>query len=174
MKTRILAVLCVAIVMPSSIRATDFGLASVGVQGGIVSPEDFDTGYDIGVALDVGAMTSRLTLVPSAAYWRASGSAFGEDLDADALSAGVDVRYYLTELRRGVYVGLGAHLTRVSRETALPLGILGALVVKTEEESVTPSALAGWSVGRFYLEGRYSAIENISTLSVSLGVTFGD
>lgn len=173
MKIYTLVVLAALFLVPSSLLAADFGLKAVEVSAGIASPEGFDTGYAVGVGLDLGDITHRLTLVASADYWKASTNDFGVDLDADNLSAGVDVRYYFLEPRRGFYVGGGARLNHVSQETAVPLAGFGTLVVKTTDNKVSPEGVVGWSGSRFYLEGRYNAIDGLNTVGVVVGVRVG-
>jgi hypothetical protein len=166
-------VLCLLLLVPCSLRAADFGLNGVEVRAGIVSPEDFDTGYSVGVGLDLGDFADRFTLVAGADYWKASGSDAGVDLDATNLSAGADVRYYLSELRRGFYAGAGARLNHTSAEAAISLGSFGTLAVKTTQNRLSPEGIVGYTAGRFNLEARYSAIQDVGTLSVVAGVRFG-
>ena len=172
MKIRLL-VLAALLLIPSSLRAADFGLKGVEVSAGIAAPQDFDTGYALGVGLDLGDITRSLTLAASAGYWKASTSDFGVDLDATNLSVGVDVRYYFLEPRRGLYVGGGARINHLSVEAAVPLGGFGTLVVKTTDNKVSPEGVVGWSSSRFYLEGRYNAIDGLNTVIVMAGVRVG-
>jgi len=173
MKIYALVALSALLLAPPSLLAADFGLKGVEISAGIAAPQDFDTGYALGVDLDLGDITHSLTLVASAEYWKASGRDFGVDLDADNLSAGVDVRYYVFEPRRGLYVGGGGRVNHLSSEAAVPLGGFGTLVVKTTDNKVSPEGVLGWSGGRFYMEGRYNAIDGLNTVSVVVGVRFG-
>jgi hypothetical protein len=173
MKTRLLAVLTAVALVPSSLCAADFGLTAVEVSAGIAIPEDFDAGFVLGAGLDLGDITRRLTLVASADYWRAEGSDFGADLEADNFSLGAGVRYYFAEARRGFYAGGGARLNHVTREFAVPLGTLGIAVVETEDDRLSPEGFLGWSAERFFLEGRINALEDLATVSLVVGVRFG-
>lgn len=152
--------------------ATDIGYRGLGVQGGAVAPSNWDTGYGVGVHVDLGEMTHGLFLQPSANYWQASGtdSFLGLNFDRDMsnLALGADVLWYPSGERQGWYVGGGAYLNRLEYD------IYGATLT---DNRLGANAIGGYDFAfagsAAFVEGRYHVVSGFNTVQVGLGLRFG-
>jgi len=164
--------LAFALLVATPAPAADIGYRGLAVQGGIVAPSNWDTGYEVGVHVDLGEITNGLFLQPSLDYWKASAtdSFFGIEFDRDLsnLALGADVLWYPSGDRRGWYVGGGAFLNLLRYDT------LGSTLT---DNRVGANAVGGYDFAlggsSAFVEGRYHVVSGFNTVQVGLGLRFG-
>ena len=75
--TLLLTFAACALMCGSARAEADIGLMAAGVSIGIVSPEDMDATFGLGVFADLGTLTPQLRLEPRVDYWQQSEEVFG-------------------------------------------------------------------------------------------------
>jgi hypothetical protein len=162
-------------------EATDLGWSGFEVRGGATFPADWDTGYTLGLSVDLGEITSGLRLYPGISYGTAETSSavsvvgvrVGIDEEITDLALGAEVRYFFAGEPRGWYVGGGPYIHRQEYEQALVVGgVAGITTIETDAVGV--EGVAGYSFGgRFNIEARYDTVSNFRAAQLLVGIRFG-
>jgi len=151
-------------------------LSGFEVRAGAALPSDWDTGYTLGVAADLGEVwTDNLRLYPALSYQVAedSASVFGVafDLEVSSIALGAEVRYHLDEADRGWYFGGGPYVHFVDREFAVARQRPVAISEDSQEFGV--AGVAGYRLPAGLLaEARYMVVTEFDQLQLLLGFSF--
>jgi len=79
------------------------GIKGAGIQGGVVFPENWGTGLNLGARLDFGELTKQVYVIPMITYWNAKKDTIG--MSNIALAA--DLQYFPFHEQEGAYIGVG-------------------------------------------------------------------
>lgn len=175
----LLCMLTLFVALPAA--AADFGLRDFEVRGGVIFPSDWDDGYLVGAAVNIGEITSGLYLYPGLAYSNAEETVtFGIpglstvdiDLEVTSLAVGAEVRYFLADEMRGLYFGGGPYVHFLDRE----LAVAGRRSSVSTQE-LGASGVAGYrlsSGGRssVFAEARYTVVTDFDSAQLLLGISF--
>lgn len=105
----------------ASSTAQTLGYNGFNVSLGAVMPEDWDTGFNIGVGVCIGEIVENLFIYPGLTYWEASsedmGSAY-EDAGLSNVAVSCDAQYHFTGVQSGPYAGAGFSLNMLSWDYA--------------------------------------------------------
>lgn len=184
---RFLAISLVAGGVATPVWATDLGWRGLEVRGGLIAPADWDTGYTLGLAADLGEITDGLHLLAGLQYGTAEDSeevsftvfpgvppiTFGADREITSIAVGAEVRYFFSGGDSGFYAGGGPYLHRLDYEEAILVDGQGA-VAGLEVDEIGAVAVGGYRLGRsFYLEARYDTVSIFRNIGVVAGFRFG-
>lgn len=167
-------VVAILLLLPVA-RASAIELGAFEVRGGITLPSNWDTGFTIGAAVDLGEVwVDRLHLYPGLSYQFAeeSVSFFGTsvDLEASSIALGAEVRYFLESSRDGWYFGGGPYVHFVDREVA---GGGVRTVVTDDSQELGITGVAGYRLpGGLFGEGRYMTVSGFNQAQVLVGFSF--
>lgn len=141
------ALLSLFLITPAG--AAEFGLFGWDLRAGAVI-EDGPDAATVGFSLNVAELIPGLYLYPGASYTTGDSgrSLRGEDVDADTLSLGIEVRYFLAQERRGWYFGGGPYYHR-SDTGAFEVNLGGEIFVVRDrtEDDFGPVGVAGYQFG---------------------------
>jgi hypothetical protein len=161
--------------------AADIGWYGLEVRGGAVFAADWDTGWAVGVAADLGELAPGLRLYPGIGYSQAEtsdserffGTTFRIDREITSFEAGAEVRWFPSRGDSGWYFGGGPYLHRLEYEVAAAVG--GFIVVAEVEDDVLGfQGVAGYSIGgRFGVEARYDTVSDFDGFRLMGAVRFG-
>jgi len=159
--------------------AGQFVFSGAAVYGGVVFPEDWDTGFNVGAGATFGPLTEGLYLFPSLTYWESS--AVQEDdaeLGISNFSIGVDVHYFFMKQQQGAYVGGGLSYNMLNWEysyISYPSG--SRYWVDNSESKIGFAPLGGYlfNLGSMtaLIEAKYNLISDFNTFQICLGLMFG-
>jgi len=181
-----LLMLAALLTLPTTASAAEFGFFGVEVRGGAIFPEDLDTGYTLGVALNVGQLTDGLYLYPAVVYSEADdsqsfGGPFGNasvDFEITSLAVGAEVRYFPSGAQDGFYFGGGPYFHFLEAKASAAVNAPFPLNVSVNEDSneLGATGVAGYrfSGGRsaFFVEGRYVVVTDFNSGQVLVGFSF--
>lgn len=179
--------LALLVVLSPPADASDFGFFGTEIRGGAVFPDDFDTGFTVGLAFNVAELADGLYLYPALNYSEADDSrrvvlpfdaVVDVDFEVSDISVGAEVRYYPSGEERGFYFGGGPyyHFLEVdaSAQTNFPFPIIVTGSADTDELGGT--AVAGWRFdsGRsaYFVEGRYVVVSDFDSAQALIGISF--
>jgi hypothetical protein len=162
-------------------EAAELGWHGLEARGGAVFPADWDNGWTVAVAADLGEITGGLRLYPGVSYSKAEtsdsvdlfGVVFGIDQELTSLAFGAEVRWFPSGGRDGWYAGGGPYLHRLEYEQAVIVG--GVVATSTvETDAVGVVGVAGYSFGgRFNVEARYDTVSDFQGAQLLVGIRFG-
>jgi hypothetical protein len=169
--------------LPAS--ASDMGLKRINGQLGLLFPSTDGISYNlsflIGAGVDVGEITDDLHLVPSLSYWIMSadpegGSVEGLDVSAGNFQIGVDLQYYLKQVK-GLYFGGGLSLNFKSISIDYNIEGFGTGESSGSETDVGFDLLAGYEIpfskkNTGFAHLKYNFISDMNTFAIVFGVWF--
>jgi hypothetical protein len=182
MRWTVAAVCLIASLTPTGrAEAADLGWHGLELRGGVTFPADWDNGYTVAAAADLGEITDGLRLFAGLSYAKADtsdsvnllGIRFMVDQEITDLALGAEVRYFFAGEPRGWYVGGGPYLHRQEYEQVVILGNV-ATAAAVETDSIGIEGVAGYSFGgRFGLEARYDTVSNFKGFQLLASIRFG-
>jgi opacity protein-like surface antigen len=163
----------------------DFGLKGIGVEAGLVSPEDIDATLGFGVFADLGTIAPRVNMTTHLGYWsKTEGmSGVGEASLRDiALSVRGRYMFPVSSPRIQPFGGAGLGLHFVHAKVDVPDQIIGGFLFPgfTLEDSQTKVGLdlgGGLAMPMnpktdLQAEMWYAIVDGVSQLSLKAGVEF--
>lgn len=159
-------------------RAADLGWHGFELRGGATFPADWDQGYTVAAAADLGEITRGLRLVSGLSYSQADTTdpiGFGFELDREVTTyaLGAEVRWHFSGGDDGFYVGGGPYLHRLKYEVGVTDGVFGT-TSDVESDSLGIEGVAGYSFGgRFNVEARYDTVSVFKGAQLLVGIRFG-
>jgi hypothetical protein len=153
------------------LSAKFYGLERVGIHGGFVFPENWGTGFNIGLSLDFGEMAKQVYFVPKLTYWHASK----DSIEMSNLALAADLIYFPFVEREGVYVGTGISYNFLSWEYYYKsyAPIVTENLAQTEDTRIGFYPLVGYiyKINQIALIGelKYNLISDFDTIQLSVG-----
>ncbi len=162
-----LFIIVLSVMLFSSFGYSQLGFKTIRAKVGVIMPEDpWETGFDIGGAVDLGELTKNLHLVPNLAYWSSSytldlGSYFGTyDISINNFQMGADVNYFFMD---NLYGGGGLSLNflggDIDSEIRFGFDVLAGGIYRLKSFNI-------------YAEARYNFISDFNTFELVAGVEF--
>jgi len=104
-------------------NAQEIKLHSIGVKGGIILPEgDWNTGYTVGVQVDMGEIIKELYLVSSVNFMNSSKTitnyGISNDLSLAQFTIGADLFGYSPVKPKNLYGGIGIYFHYIQKDIA--------------------------------------------------------
>lgn len=169
--------LTILFILPLS--AADFNLKGISIYGGIVMPENWDTGFNAGAGISLGELSPGTYLIPSLTYWETTTEQEdGADVDLSDFSVAIDVHYFIKHTPQGIYVGGGLSYNIMKWEysyISYPSG--SRYWEEYSDEKIGFSPVAGYlfNMGKLagFAEFKYHLIEDFNTIQISAGLIFG-
>jgi len=85
------------------VPAQNMTIKGVHVSGGVIFPEGFGTGFNLGAGVDLGELAKQVHILPQISYWKASK----EDHSMSNFVLALDMQYFVPETFEGAYLGMG-------------------------------------------------------------------
>jgi len=168
--------ICLTALIAPAASAAEFGFFGADVRGGVVVPNDWDTGFLVGASVNIGEIVDGLYLFPAINYSQAEDDVdliFGDfTFEVTSLSIGAEVRYFLNGDPTGWYFGGGPYLHFLERDVVIGRSRVGTV----DGEEVGLMGVAGYQLGSTgtgpLLEARYSVVTGYDTVQVLAGYSF--
>lgn len=164
-------------------EAAEFGLGAIEGRAGIALPSDWDNGYSLGVAMDIGKLASGLYLYPGLRYARAEdsftlrafpgGPGVDRTLSVTDIALGAEVRFFPAKEQKGWYFGGGAYLHFLTYEESQG----GDNIAEFDTNQVGPAGVGGFLWKRdgglsLFAEARVDFADVFDRGEVLVGVSF--
>jgi hypothetical protein len=169
-----------ALVSQSAMAQTNLGFKGVGGNVGVVSPEDMDATFGLGLHLDHGTIVPNLALESRVDYWSKSEEVFGGEASVRDIAVGARCKY-LFNISNPVITpfagaGLGLHFLKAEVNVPALPGAPGGSV----EDSETKLGLdlgGGMAAAlgprtSLLAELWYGVVSDVSQLSLRVGMTY--
>jgi len=174
--------LCSLVCQPAWAQS-DIGFKNAGADVGIVSPENLDATFGIGVSADVGGFSPLVRVEPRFDYWSKSEDTWGGSVSVRDVAFGTRVKYYFPvsnpRLRPYAGGGLGIHLFKSEVEVFDPY-FGGTMSVEDSSTKLGIDLGGGLATPvslhtSFVAEAWYGAVSDFShfTLKVGFSYAFG-
>jgi hypothetical protein len=158
--------------MVHPVTAQIAGLKGVNIHGGIISPEAWDTGFNIGAGVDLGEVASDVHLAPKLSYWKASR---GEYSLSNFVIA-IDLQYFAIEQVEGLYIGIGMTYNFLSWDYVYieydP--VLTKKMDQTSDNRIGFNPILGYqrmvNIVLVFAELKYNLISEFDTFQLTIGV----
>jgi len=171
--SRIICCVAAVLLLFPAAGASALEVGAFEVRGGITLPSNWDTGFTVGAAVDLGELwLDNLHLYPGLSYQVAEDSlslGFGTSFDVEisSIALGAEVRYFPRSDQSGWYFGGGPYLHFVDREFGS-----GGSVVSADSQELGLTGVAGYRLGGgLFGEGRYMVVSNFNQAQL-LGFSF--
>jgi hypothetical protein len=160
--------------------AQNFGFSGIGVFGGAIMPEDWDTGFNIGGGVSLGPLSDGLYLFPNVVYWEATVEEEGmpDESTLSNIGVNIDVHYFFQDQQEGAFVSGGISYNSLAWEYPY-FAFVPQQVLRWAESSEDK---VGFQIGLGYLinfgsisgllEAKYYLIEDFNPFQVSAGIMF--
>lgn len=154
------------------ISAQIAGLKGVNIHGGIIFPEEWDKGFNIGAGVDLGEVASEVHLAPKLTYWKASKGEYG----LSNFVIAIDLQYFAIEQVEGLYIGIGISYNFLSWDYVYidydP--VLTEKMDQTSDNRIGFNPILGYqrmiNVVVAFAELKYNLISEFDTLQFTIGV----
>ena len=170
----IVALALCMVVSHDAMAQANMGLKAVGLQAGLVSPEDMDATFGIGGYADVGMLTPNVRLRTQHDWWSACEEAFGAEVNVSDITFGARAHYLFPMASSAIQPyaggGLGLHFLHAEFEeqgfsfddssTKLGIDMGGGLAWPVSPSSDLMAEL--W----------YSIVDDASQMSMRAGMSF--
>jgi hypothetical protein len=175
-----------AMPLQNASAASDMGLKSLGVDLGLVDPENVDGVVGFGASADWGMLSPRVGLSSNLGYWSKSEDlGFGEEVSIRDVSLSTRARYFfpVSSAKFRPYMGGGLGLHFLNAEFSSPAVDLGggfflpAMSVSESETKIGIDLGGGFvtPVGAktdFYGDLWYGIVEDFSQVSMKVGLAW--
>ena len=181
-KAIVLALAFCALASQSAMAQSDLGFKGIGAAVGVVSPEEMDATFGIGMIVDHGTIIPELGLESRLDYWSKSEGSFGSEVSVRDVTVGTRGKYYFdltnSSIRPFVGTGLGLHFLNAEVTVSPPPGFPGQPV--TVEDSSTKLGLdLGGGVAapvgprtNLIAEMWYGIVSDFSQFSLRVGMSY--
>jgi hypothetical protein len=158
---------------------SDVSMKDAGFSLGIVSPDNLDATFGIGVFADVGGFTPRVRVEPRVDYWSQSEDMFGTGLSVRDIALGTRVKYYFPlsnpKLQPFAGGGMGIHLFKAEVEVMDPFSGQTMSVSDTSTKfGIDFGGGLATPIGvrtSFVAEAWYGAVSDFSHFSLKVGIS---
>lgn len=175
----LLAVAFCTILSQSAMAQSDIGFKRGGAALSIVSPDELDTAFGVGVFADLGTMAPRWGLEARLDWWGQSEEAFGAEASFSDITLGARTKYYFptsnTNLRPFMGGGLGLHFLSVEVEVFDPFS--GTTMSAEDSETRVGFDIGGGVATSLsprtdlLAEAWYSIVSDFDQLSLRIGIS---
>jgi len=177
---------CICMLVSQNAMAGDLGFKSLGVSVGVVSPENVDATFGLGVFTEHGFVTPEIELESRIDFWsKSEDTGFGGDATIRDIAVGTRGKYMFPSSSSTVSpflgMGLGLHFLHASVDVpAMDLG--GGLVIpgyKVEDSSTKLGLELGGGVEmpvnpstHFIAEAWYGIVSDFNQFSARVGMAW--
>ena len=174
----LLACICM-LAAQNAMAQSDLGLKALGVNLGIVSPEDVDATVGIGVFADHGFMSPRIKLESHIDFWSKSEDFSGGDATLRDIAIGARGKYMFPSSSSSIVpfagVGLGLHFLHAKGEVQVP----GFPATRYSDSDTKLGLDLGGGIevplqsnSHFIAEAWYGIVSDVSQLSLKAGMAW--
>jgi hypothetical protein len=179
----LLAAIC-TVSAQNAMAQSDLGFKAIGAQIGMVSPENLDTTFGLGIFADHGYLTPMIKLESHIDYWGWSEDFNGGTTSIRDIAIGARCKYMFEtsspKIRPFAGAGLGIHFLHA--EVDIPAQDFGGFVVPAQHAEDSTTRL-GLDIGggmempvnpnaNFLAEAWYGIVSDVSHISIRVGMSW--
>ena len=173
-----------SIAMPSAFAQTDIGLKGVGVEIGLVGPENVDATIGVGLFVNLGSFAPNFLWEAHIDYWSETENIVGggrATVRDAAIGSRTRYMFPVSNSRVEPFVGAGLALHFVRAEFYMPAQSIDGIVFVQEQDFSNTDTKLGLDMGGglitaindnadFIGELWYGIVDNVNQISFKLGV----
>jgi hypothetical protein len=181
-KVILLTLAACALFSQTAIAQTNLGLKGIGGAVGVVSPEDMDATFGLGLMLDHGTIVPHLALESRLDWWSKSQDAFGSEVTARDIAVGARCKYLFDlktpTIKPFVGSGLGLHFLHAEVNVTPPPGFPGQPMTVEDSSTKLGLDLGGGMMAAvnprtaLLAELWYGVVSDFSQLSFRVGMEY--
>jgi hypothetical protein len=178
----VLALAFCALTSQSAMAQSDLGFKGIGAAVGVVSPEDLDATFGIGMIVDHGTIIPELGLETRLDYWSKSEDTMGSEVSVRDITLGTRGKYFFeltnSSIRPFAGAGLGLHFLNAEVTVTPPPGFPGPTTVVEDSSTKLGLDLGGGiaaPVGprtNLLAEMWYGIVSDFSQFSLRVGMSY--